>query len=53
MKSTKEKLIVKSNVDQYIKNAQNSNDDLNQKKKGVSFKPSSLRMYDSFYDKKA
>jgi len=53
MKNLKEKLIIKSDVGQYIKKVNKSiGKDMNQRKNEIPFKKTSQRMYDSFYDKK-
>jgi len=53
MKNLKKKLIIKSDVGQYIKKANKTlGKDMNQKKNEIPFKETSQRMWDSFYDKK-
>ncbi len=53
MKKSKEKIIIKSDVEQYIKKAnQSPGKNMNQKKLEITFKESAQKMYDSFYDKK-
>lgn len=52
MKNNKRKLIVKSDVGQYLKNAKAADMDLNQRKGEIALKVNSQRMYDSFYDKR-
>ncbi len=53
MKKSKAKIVIKSDIDEYIKKAnRSSGKNMNQKKEGISFKEGNQRMYDSFYDKK-